>query len=156
MKGYTTNEQSKQLVSVGLDPNTADMCYKELISGEKVYSDPREAVLTPYSQALETKQRFERERAAYSGIKSNIVYEVNPCWSLNALIELFPKDKNAPVFTLTRCGKDPITGKHNDEWYAEWETFETYIVLHNENAVGAVVELIVKLIRDGRMKPQSL
>ena len=36
MRGFTTNEQSKQLVSVGLDPNTADMCYKELISGGKV------------------------------------------------------------------------------------------------------------------------
>lgn len=153
MEGYTTNEQSKQLVSVGLDPNTADMCYKELISGGKVYSDPREAVLTPYSRALEYKQSFERERAAYSKTKNpNNVYEIYPCWSLNALIELFPKDKNAPVFTLTRCGKDPMTGKHNDEWYAEWETFETYIVLHNENAVGAVVELIVKLINDKRIK----
>lgn len=153
MKGYTTNEQSKQLVSVGLDPNTADMCFKELISGGKVYANLREAALTPYSQALEYKQRLEREYAAANKeIVPGTVYEVTPCWSLNALIELFPKDKNAPVFTLTRCGKDPMTGKHNDEWYAEWETFETYIVLHNENAVGAVVELIVKLIRDGRMK----
>jgi hypothetical protein len=153
MKGYTTNEQSKQLVSVGLDPNTADMCYKELISGGKVYANPNEAVLTPYSRALEYKQRLEDERAAANmEVIAGTVYEVTPCWSLNALIELFPKDKNAPVFTLTRCGKDPMTGKHNDEWYAEWETFETYIVLHNKNAVDAVVELIVKLINDKRIK----
>lgn len=153
MEGYTTNEQSKQLVSVGLDPNTADMCYKELISGGKVYSDPREAVLTPYSRALEYKQSFERERAAYSKTKNpNNVYEIYPCWSLNALIELFPKDKNAPVFTLTRCGTDIATGQTNTDWYAEWESDDTYLVYNDPSAVGAVVKLLAKLIQDKRIK----
>lgn len=153
MKGYTTNEQSKQLVSVGLDPNTADMCYKELISGGKVYCNPNEAVLTPYSQALEYKQRFDEERAAANmEVIAGTVYEITPCWSLNALIELFPKDKNAPVFTLTRCGKDPMTGKHNDEWYAEWESDDAYLVFNDPTAVGAVMQLLVELINDKRIK----
>ena len=153
MRGFTTNEQSKQLVSVGLDPNTADMCYKELVSGGKVYSNPEEAVLTPYPKALEYKQGFEKERAAYKGFKSNIVYEVTPCWSLDALIDLFPTGADAPVFTLTRCGTDIATEQHNNDWYAEWESDDTYLVYNDPNAVCAVVKLLEKLIQDKRIKP---
>ena len=71
-----------------------------------------------------------------------------PCWSLNALISLFAVGNDAPVFTLTRCGTDIKTEQHNNDWYAEWEDDKTYLVFNDVRAVGAVIKLIEKLVKD--------
>ena len=67
MKGYTTIEQSKHLVVLGLDPSTADMCYPHFI---------RHGADT-YNEIPEIAEDI------------NYPYEM-PCWSLTALLELIP------------------------------------------------------------------
>lgn len=63
MKGYTTLEQSKKLVELGLDPFTADMLYYTLTPDIPVCKKP----------------------FIFTGQDMEI-----PCWSLAALISLMP------------------------------------------------------------------
>ena len=65
---YTTVEQSKKLTELGLDPSTADMCWKRIFDEDHQMSDYRVELL-PYK--------------LYSGIGV-------PCWSVGRLIELMP------------------------------------------------------------------
>ena len=70
----TTLEQSQKLIELGIDVNTADMCYRPTkdmyrnIIGYSKYPD----VMTP------------RDRSFFN----ELGYE--PCWSLTALIDLLP------------------------------------------------------------------
>ena len=116
--GYTTLEESRLLIELGVKPETADMHYWNAEGKDYVYVG-----------------------------KSDTVNSV-PCWSLNALIELFPTGENAPTFTLTRCGTDIKIEQHNNDWYAEWEDDRLYLRLTDENSpVSAVVKLIEKLVK---------
>lgn len=119
--GYTTLEESKLLVSLGLSPETADMHY----------------------------WNAEGKDYVYVGKSDNVNSE--SCWSLDALINLFPIGNDAPVFTLTRCGTDIKTEQHNNDWYAEWESDDTYLVFNDKRAVAAVVKLLAKLVQDKRI-----
>lgn len=65
MKGYTTIEQSKKLLSLGLDPSTADMIYT-MVNGQK----------TPF---------IRMEGETIDECRGDI-----PAWSLTALFELMP------------------------------------------------------------------
>lgn len=65
MVGYTTIEQSKKVISLGLDPNTADMYYRTIINGIATTSD------IPIIGKRTTEWDI-------------------PCWSLTALLELIP------------------------------------------------------------------
>lgn len=82
MKHYTSIEQSKKLLSLGLSPETADMVYLK-------YADSNNSTL-----------RFEG--AAPMVLMDipidEIDYETLPCWSLGALLEMMPKeDINIPI-----------------------------------------------------------
>jgi len=63
VRGYTTIEQSKKLLSLGLDPSTADMHYREW------------------------KRATKDIRIAHVG---KALKEDLPAWSLTALLELMP------------------------------------------------------------------
>ncbi len=63
-RGYTTKEQSKHLVELGLDQNTADMYY-----------DGYGRLPQGYAYTLISPNSFECDY---------------PCWSLTALLELMP------------------------------------------------------------------
>lgn len=126
--GYTSLEQSKLLVSLGVDPYTADM-HHYIVGDEYCYT---------------SWHYYDNDMSISDGYI--------PCWSLNALVNMFPTGENAPVFTLTRCGTDIATEQHNSDWYAEWESDDTYLVFNDPTTVGAVVKLLVKLIQDKRIK----
>ena len=125
--GYTSLGQSESLVRLGVDPNTADMHHR------------------PFCDGYDTAMCYDADEAKQ-------IDGYTPCWSLNALVNLFPTGENAPVFTLTRCGTDIATEQHNDDWYAEWESDDTYLVFNDPTTVGAVVKLLAKLIQDKRIK----
>ena len=71
MNNYTTIEQSKKLIELGLDPKTADMYYEQEI-GRK--TDVK------VGKSLAIEQNLFSFRNGY---------EI-PCWSLGALIDLMP------------------------------------------------------------------
>lgn len=126
--GYTSLGQSELLVRLGIDPNTADMHHR--IEADEWY---------------DTSLCYDADDA-----RGDDKYV--PCWSLNALVNLFPTGDDEPVFTLTRCGTDIKTEQHNNDWYAEWESDDTYLVFNDPSAVGAVIQLLSKLIQDKRIK----
>lgn len=68
MKHYTTLEQSKKLIELGLNPNTADMFWS---------TEFDMVICTPYL----TKSDFETLVPMCESI---------PCWSLGALLEVMP------------------------------------------------------------------
>lgn len=70
----TSLEQSKKLIELGIDTDTADMCYKCL--GE----DPYDLIVRPYSDWKEEYKVLLRSGDA----------KVYPAWSLVALLRLMP------------------------------------------------------------------
>ena len=73
---YTSIEQSKHLLDLGLSPATADMYYHCLKETNAAMSS------VPF-----VKDRTEVENSAY-----NALYERIPCWSLEALLDAMPKE----------------------------------------------------------------
>ena len=72
----TSLDQSKKLMELGIDTDTADMCYKCL--GE----DPYDLIVRPYSDWKEEYKVLLRSGDA----------KVYPAWSLTALWKLLPSD----------------------------------------------------------------
>jgi len=70
MKHYTTIEQSKKLVELGLNPDTADMFYSRRPTGKSEYS---------------VFPDFKPEGRLEVFTKVDL-----PCWSLGALMDLLP------------------------------------------------------------------
>ena len=72
MNNYTSIEQSKKLVELGLNPDTADMCYlSQTPQGEPIFFE------RPAVQGGDTEQYY----------KTSL-----PCWSVGALLEVMPSE----------------------------------------------------------------
>jgi len=76
MQHYTTIEQSKKLVNLGLNPGSADMCYIQHFdeSYNEVTFIEEDPILTYTIDTIDL-----------------------PCWSLGTLLELMPKVISIPV-----------------------------------------------------------
>ena len=75
MQHYTTIEQSKKLVELGLNPETADMFYS-------------------YGMNIKTKEwSYDAELMVID--EADKLCDI-PCWSLGALLELMPKENENP------------------------------------------------------------
>lgn len=81
MKHYTTIEQSKKLLELGLSSDTADMCYKT------VDIDTEDDVNEDYVFDLVTRSYSEYLKYV---IPLGLDYKAIPCWSLGALLEVMP------------------------------------------------------------------
>ena len=68
MIGYTTIQQSKKLIELGLNPETSDMSYVKCADAEQ-----------EWYQAENRKQILAYDKKHWI-----------PCWSLNALLEVMP------------------------------------------------------------------
>lgn len=80
MKHYTSIEQSKKLLELGLSPKSADMCYKT-VDVDNAESDEDcvfDLVCKPYTEYLKYV------------IPLGLNYKAIPCWSLGALLEVMP------------------------------------------------------------------
>ena len=71
----TTIEQSKRLLELGLDPNTADMYY----TGHRSIYNPKEIEYTQVPRVRTKFVSFDRLEVFF------------PAWSLSALLEVMPK-----------------------------------------------------------------
>jgi hypothetical protein len=79
MKRATSLDQSKELVKLGLDPNTADMCYTNHLYGS-MRSSMR---LSAYSI-----EEYKSLLKSFADLGFGEVFE--PAWSLGALLKLMP------------------------------------------------------------------
>lgn len=119
MKAYTDIHQSKKLAEI-LPVESADFHFS--------------ANLSPKGY-LEKPIWGNSEYADYSAF---------PCWSLPALLGIFPCSKESPIFNLTRGGWNPSFTRR---WFATWEDENKNIFYSCDGTspVDAVVELIIKL-----------
>ena len=124
---YTSVEQSKRLLELGLNPNTADMCWTNHCYGS-IRSSMRSANMT----IDEYKKLLERFADSNS---SDVFY---PCWSLNALLKVMPIE-----FTLSR---EIINGevKHRLSYLFEEEPCEAGY-FEGDSYVDASVKTIIWL-----------
>lgn len=119
MKAFTDIEQSKNLSKI-LPPDSADMCYRIV-----AYNPNDTHVYQPY--------------CFVGTLESDI-----PCWSLTALLDVFPCSKESPIVNLTRGGWIPSFTRR---WFATWEDEDKNVFYSGDGItpVDAVVELILKL-----------
>ena len=123
---YTTIEQAKELVEVGLNPETSDMHYNEYIIDGKSTIDEYPQININSTKIVEFK---------------------HPCLSLNALLTVLQK---ANVWVCVQYL--PITfddnGKAiNNVWDVECEYSYLSFIVRNENLFTAVYESVCRFIR---------
>ena len=125
MKSYTDLEQSKKLEEF-LPIESADMHYSTwtILDGEFIVS-PNQG------------DTIEDLREDYGS-------QIIPCWSLAALLNIFPCSKESPIVNLTRGGWNPSFTRR---WFATWEDEDknVFYSCNGISPVDAVVELILKL-----------
>ena len=121
----TDIKQSKKLIALGIDANTADMYYYD-------------------------KDAFTGALSAFNGgvlirnSNNEFPNKTTPAWSLSALLELFPK-KDDPVLFLTNISPH----KEGENYLQEYSTlyFGNDICYRTQakDLIDAVVELIQEL-----------
>ena len=116
----TSIEQSKKLIELGIDINTADMHHVLIDSDKEIY---------------------DIGLGNYIGILPHY-----PAWSLTALFEILPNDEVTST-TVTRGGWDIKFEKYFDIWFAEYETekHNNDFSLSANNPLDAAFEMIVWL-----------
>jgi len=119
---YTTIEQSKKLVELGLNPETADMWW------------------TPLNWQL-TEYYVEVKQDGISTPKNPI-----PCWSLGALMELMPKIKEDE--DDGGCYPTLCKGWDNGQWYCVYRS-SIYITKWYDNSIDAAFEIVCWLLKNG-------
>ena len=121
----TSIEQSKKLIELGVDVNTADMYYEEVCNLSK-------AIIGNYilhNQCMEDKD--------YKKLSNPVL---SPAWSLTALLDVLPKnlDIGRPVLATNYKGYYWVS--YFDEYMKEKFTSKIY-----NNPIDACYELILKL-----------
>ena len=129
---YTSIEQSKRLLELGLNPKTADMCYMYAkFDGE---SEP---------------QYF----ASLSKAKTNDI----SCWSEGALLDLIPSKIYGPVpkdhpTELMICKSD---GKVN-VMYFDWTGIQHGPDFNDDNYIDALYNCTVWLLENNYIKTEQI
>ena len=121
MKAYTDIEQSKKLVEI-LPLESADMCWCNSSVKGVNYTD--EFTVHTHT-AKELKEVFD-------GVFNHWdkYWELIPCWSLAALLDLLP---------------DTMLGKDKEGYVAMIETMGSDLVTEAKNPIDACYEMIIKL-----------
>jgi hypothetical protein len=101
---HTTNEQSKKLVALGLDPNTADMHYRK-------WNNKWCPELLSYKKRMEPD-----DDGGTIGTRF-----VRPCWSLGVLLDLLPQSvctDDGDEYVLSFGKEDDLSYNiiYNDEY----------------------------------------
>lgn len=125
---YTSIEQSKKLLELGISPETADMWW------------------TPLNWQL-TEYYVEVKQDGIGTPKNPL-----PCWSLGALLELMPEifeDENDR-------GCNPILSKgyDTDMWHCVYRS-SIHITNWYESSIDAAFEMVVWLIENDYIKTEQ-
>lgn len=136
---YTSVEQSKKLIELGLDPESADMCYHFPDIQEHNY-----ALCLPWEKVHLT----EKENSL-------------PCWSVGALFDLFPIFTEPTAFS---CKVSVPTIHHlSNEYEIIYEgDYEFPMIISDNiasvvsfkrgNLIDACYEMVVWLLENGYIK----
>lgn len=152
MKHYTSIEQSKRLLELGLNPESADMHYSNMSIRGVMYSDPFRAGLSPYKDAVKhNKENIELflNGTDYKGI---IAWEVLPCWSLSALLELMPTtikgfEEHRPI--IEKFHEDDYSCKYID---IDDKNNMVLVRRYGKMPINAAFEMVCWLLENGCIK----
>lgn len=134
---YTSIEQSKKLLELGLSPESADMCYK----GSQSIIDPKEREYT--------KEPFVRGK--YTSFDNLRIFY--PCWSVGALLEVMPpviKGDRLDGFSLC-CWKTSLS------YIVQYEktignVYEKEIDFSGDTPIEAYYKMVVWLLENNYIK----
>ena len=125
----TDLEQSRKLVKMKLDKNTADMHY---------FSDGYNPTKLDVGYSAENAKFYRGTECEYT-----------PAWSLTALLDLMPQR----IYTKTGKQEFGIDKGEIDVWYQIfYENKNSYIQQKAEDAVDAAFEMIVWLLENKYIK----
>lgn len=125
MNHYTSIEQSKKLVELGLNPDTADMHYIKCIRENDVRYIP-ELLLDDNECDI-------------------------PCWSLGALLELMP----ASIEEVKDHNVDLILGPLEDKWeisYFDWTGLQHGPSIISDTPLEAAYNMVIWLLENDYIK----
>ena len=132
----TSIEQSKKLLELGVDVNTADMYYEEVCNSSK-------AIIGNYilhNQCMEDKD--------YKKLSNPVL---SPAWSISALLGLMPKlyeFENDP--DDGGCQPNLCKGWDNNQWHIVYRS-SIYITEWYDEPIDAAFEMIVWLKENNKL-----
>lgn len=135
MKHYTSIEQSKKLLELGLDPSTADMIYSVVNNDNVEYPDKP------------SLYRWGNSSVLYNYMKNigrESVLQDIPCWSVGALLDLLPDNievDNAKWHLNT-------VHRKKDNWQFMYYGRYRFCRFYGDNPLDACYELIVWLLEN--------
>lgn len=130
IKSYSDLQQSKKLAEI-LPLETADMHY---CLEQRDISSGYEIGITPYTKAK-----------SFTG-KCNII-DVQPAWSLAALLSVLPNNENIST-NLSKGGYRISTLEYTNSWFVDYEDETDGLnncVTSADNPVDACYNMIIKL-----------
>ena len=130
---YTTIEQSKKLLGLGLYPKTSDCSWKHAPGYENYKGE-----ITGFWDEPEWGQ---------SGDSKDL-----PCWSLGALLELMPKIKEDE--DDGGCYPTLCKGFDTDMWHCVYRS-TLHITDWYEFSIDAAFEMVVWLLENGYIKTKK-
>ena len=135
MKHYTSISQSKKLLELGLNPETADMYYME----------------TSYNNyTIGILQRMERDML----LNQVEYYKMFPCWSLGALLELMPHIIEDDNYTNEIT---PLLYPMQGKWFCVYneldkDGYSPYAEEKGTTPIEATYSMVVWLLENGFIK----
>lgn len=126
----TTIDQSKKLLELGIDVNTADMVWIEDYLGYDSDGKRKHGKYRLYGDMLIPAYGQDSVHA----------------WSLSALVDILPNDE-VTITTVTKGGWDSEAAKYLNLWFAHYETekHDDDFTLSADNPIDAAFEMVVKL-----------
>ena len=145
MQHYTTIEQSKKLLELGLSPETADMYYKYVLPhSDKLHHVPN---LGEPTDALS----WYNKGYTLGGKNKPMTLEefCIPCWSFGALLDIMPKEDVKPFED-----SNPFVGYGNGLYRCvylngDWESSHQTM---GDTPIEAAYNMVVWLLENGYIK----
>ena len=136
-KHYTTIEQSKKLLELGLNPESADIVY---IVKRNDCRDPWELAAKEPGNVYTCLKDFD--------ITMCLSDYAIPCWSLGSLLDVMPKSLEDKVnyYEIT-----VYYSKSESEWYLGYITIDmrrTLEVFHNTSLIEAAYSMVLWLLKN--------
>ena len=131
MKHYTTIEQSKKLLELGLNPKSADMWWLYVTAQGKHIAMMYEE---PDSHYLARMESYGIQDAAI------------PCWSLGALLDVMPKIKEFYYPSLYKASFSVTACMYSTQ---DHDIFKIYT---GEDFLEAAFNMVVYLLENGYIK----
>ena len=133
---YTSIEQSKKLLELGLNPESADMEYLAIKEDGKLVGD------IPF-----VKDDSEVEDSAYSHI-----YDRIPCWSATKLLDLLPniikRGKEMRNWYWFNLNREPYQISYGNSFGSSGEWCDMVSSPQRDDLVDACYDMVVYLIEN--------